>query len=62
MISMLSTWRHSGFSLLRELNRIQPKDKEAMETPARHIIRASFFRERMQRIAFFDVVPPIIVL
>ena len=48
--------------LLRELNRIQPKEKEAMETPARHIIRASFFRERIQRIVFFDAVPPIIVL
>ena len=50
MIAMLSTWRHSGFNVFCG-NRIQPKEKEAMETLARYIIRASFSQERMQYLA-----------
>jgi len=50
MTAMLSTWRHSGFNAFCG-NRIQPKEKEAMETLARHIIRASFSQERMQYLA-----------
>jgi hypothetical protein len=34
MISMLSTWRHSGFHVFCG-NRIQPKEEEAMENLAR---------------------------
>jgi len=50
MVAMLSTWRHSGFNVFCG-NRIQPKEKEAMETLARYIIRASFSQERMQYFA-----------
>jgi hypothetical protein len=50
MTAMLSTWRHSGFNVFCG-NRIQPKEKEAMETLARYIIRASFSQERMQYLA-----------
>jgi hypothetical protein len=50
MITMLSPWRHSGFNVFCG-NRIQPKEKEAMETLARYIIRASFSQERMQYLA-----------
>jgi hypothetical protein len=50
MIAMLSTWRHSGFNVFCG-NRIQPKEKEVMETLARYIIRASFSQERMQYLA-----------
>jgi hypothetical protein len=47
MISMLSTWRHSGFHVFCG-NRISPTDDTAMENLARYIIRASFSQERMQ--------------
>jgi hypothetical protein len=54
MITMLSTWRHSGFNVfLRQAQdgvcgkRISPKDDTAMENLARYIIRASFSQERM---------------
>jgi hypothetical protein len=50
MGAMLSTWRHSGFNVFCG-NRIQPKEKEAMETLARYIIRASFSQERRQYFA-----------
>jgi hypothetical protein len=43
---MLSTWRHSGFNVFYG-NLIQPKEKEAMVTLARYIIRASFSHELM---------------
>jgi hypothetical protein len=46
MITMLSTWRHSGFNVFCG-NRISPKDDTAMENLARYIIRASFSQERM---------------
>ena len=45
-IAMLSTWRHSGFSVFCG-NRISPKDDTAMENLARYIIRASFSQERL---------------
>jgi|YelNatPaOPRAMG01_1025707.scaffolds.fasta_scaffold52738_2 hypothetical protein len=47
MISMLSTWRHSGFNIFCG-HRIAPKDETAMENLARYIIRASFSQERMR--------------
>jgi hypothetical protein len=47
MITMLSTWRHSGFNVFCG-NRISPKDDTAMEHLACYIIRASFSQERMQ--------------
>ena len=50
MISLLSTWRHSGFHVFCG-NRIQPKEEKAMECLARSIIRASFSQERMQYLA-----------
>jgi hypothetical protein len=50
MIAMLSTWRHSGFQAFCG-NRIQPKEKKAIESLARYIIRASFSQERMQYLA-----------
>jgi hypothetical protein len=46
MITMLSTWRHSGFNVFCG-NRISPNDDTAMENLARYIIRASFSQERM---------------
>ena len=46
MITLLSTWRHSGFHVFCG-NRILPKEETAMENLARHI-RASFSQERMQ--------------
>ncbi|MDP2725496.1 MAG: transposase, partial [Syntrophales bacterium] len=39
MITMLSTWRHSGFHVFCG-NRIWPKDETAMENLARYIKRA----------------------
>jgi hypothetical protein len=50
MPAMLSTWRHSGFHVFCG-NRIQPKEKEAVEALARYIIRATFSQERMQYLA-----------
>ncbi len=47
IITMLSTWRHSGFHVFCG-NRISPDDDTAMENMARYIIRASFSQERMQ--------------
>lgn len=47
LITLLSTWRHSGFHVFCG-NRIQPKEETAMENLARYIIRASFSQERMQ--------------
>ena len=38
MITMLSTWRHSGFNVFCG-NRISPNDETAMENLARYIIR-----------------------
>lgn len=49
MITLLSTWRHSGFHVFCG-NRILPKEETAMENLARYIIRASFSKERMQYI------------
>ena len=46
LIDMLMTWRHSGFNVFCG-PRIQPGEQEAMENPARYIIRASFSQERM---------------
>ena len=46
MLTMLSTWRHSGFNVFCG-NRISPNDNTAMENLARYIIRASFSQERM---------------
>jgi hypothetical protein len=45
MITMLSTWRHSGFHVFCG-NCILPKEDKAMENLARDIIRV-FFQERM---------------
>ena len=50
MVAMLSAWRHSGFNVFCG-NCIQPKEKEAMETLARYIIRAPFAQEPMQYFA-----------
>jgi hypothetical protein len=50
MISLISTWRHSGFPVFCG-NRIQPKEQTVMENLARYIIRASFSQERMQYLA-----------
>jgi len=47
MITVLSTWRHSGFHVFCG-NRISPDDETAMENLACYIIRASFSQERMQ--------------
>ena len=47
MIDILSTWRHSGFTVFCG-SRISPNDGTAMENLARYIIRASFSQERMQ--------------
>jgi hypothetical protein len=49
-ISLLSTWRHSGFHVFCG-NRIQLKEQSAIENVARYIIRASFSQERMQYLA-----------
>jgi hypothetical protein len=46
MISMLLSWRHSGFNVFCG-KRIYPADEEAMENLSRYIIRASFSQERM---------------
>ena len=46
LVSMLMSWRHSGFNVFRG-PRIQPGDEKAMENLARYIIRASFSQERM---------------
>ena len=46
MISMLSTWRHSGSHVFCG-NHISPVDETAMENLARYIIWASFSQERM---------------
>jgi len=46
MITMLSTWRHSGFNVFCG-NCISPKNDTDMENLARYIIRASFSQERM---------------
>ena len=50
IVTMLSTWRHSGFHVFCG-NRIQPKEDNAIENLARYIIRASFSQERMQYLA-----------
>jgi hypothetical protein len=50
MISLLSTWRHSGFHVFCG-NRSQNKGDKTMENLARYIIRASFSQERMQYLA-----------
>jgi len=46
IISMLKSWRHSGFNVFAG-ERIYPGDEKAMENLARYIIRASFSQERM---------------
>ena len=46
LISMLKSWRHSGFNVHCG-ERICPDDETAMENIARYIIRASFSQERM---------------
>jgi hypothetical protein len=46
MVKLLKSWRHSGFHVFCG-NRIQPGDKDAMESLARYIIRACFSQERM---------------
>jgi len=46
LISMLKSWRHSGFNVHCG-ERIWPDDETAMENIARYIIRASFSQERM---------------
>ena len=46
MVTLLKSWRHSGFHVFCG-NRIQPGDKDAMESLARYIIRACFSQERM---------------
>ena len=46
MVSMLDTWKHSGFTVFCG-NRIYPHEDTAMENLARYIIRASFSQERM---------------
>jgi hypothetical protein len=46
MVTLLKSWRHSGFHVFYG-NRIQPGDKDAMESLARYIIRACFSQERM---------------
>jgi len=46
MVSMLDTWKHSGFTVFCG-SRIYPHEDTAMENLARYIIRASFSQERM---------------
>ena len=46
LVSMLMSWRHSGFNLFCGLH-IYPPDETAMENLARYIISASFSQERM---------------
>jgi hypothetical protein len=46
MVSMLDTWKHSGFTVFCG-NRVYPHEDTAMENLARYIIRASFSQERM---------------
>jgi len=46
MVSMLDTWKHSGFTVFCG-NRIYPHEDTAMENLSRYIIRASFSQERM---------------
>ncbi|RPI72079.1 MAG: hypothetical protein EHM45_22675, partial [Desulfobacteraceae bacterium] len=49
MVKLFKSWRHSGFHVFCG-NRIQPGDKDAMESLARYIIRACFSQERMSYI------------
>ena len=46
LISMLLSWRHSGFNVFCG-KRIYSGDETAIENLARYIIRASFSQERM---------------
>jgi hypothetical protein len=46
IVKLLKSWRHSGFHVFCG-NRIQPGDKDDMESLARYIIRACFSQERM---------------
>jgi hypothetical protein len=46
MVSMLATWKHSGFTVFCG-SRIYTHEDTAMENLARYIIRASFSQERM---------------
>ena len=50
MVTMLSTWRYSGFHVFCG-NRISPNDATAVENLPRYILRASFSQERMQYLA-----------
>jgi len=46
LIPMLSSWRHSGFSISCGAS-ILPRHEKAMEHLAPYIIRASFSQQRM---------------
>jgi hypothetical protein len=46
IVKLLKSWLHSGFNIFCG-NRIQPGDKDAVESLARYIIWACFSRERM---------------